>query len=280
MLDLRWHEAYIDLLSSGRRPHRHASGHPRRKIVRKILCSLLLLSALVSLSLAQSLRTAGPNPAPLAPTVPPYCHPCLFYGGDFDPAGSNPNGLDSDQVLSTGGSYTLYIPFVVPAGQQWTVGGLFVNVLSTANVVDPAKATYSISTGVSRGNAGTTIATATGPTTYAPTGRSWNGYTEYTLTVTTHPTILQPGTYWLSVVARCTNPPDQVCHTARYYVSDVEDDPPSNRVGFEPGNDSFLSSTVLNDYYSQTWGTNGVCSGFGCNRFSAGVIGKAQKSSE
>jgi hypothetical protein len=150
-------------------------------------------------------------------------------------------------------------------------------VLSTANVVDPAKATYSVSTGVARGNAGTTVATATGPTSYAPTGRSWNGYTEYTLTVETHPTILQSGTYWLSVVARCTNPKDEVCHTARYYVSDIEDDPPLNHVGpFEPGNDSFFTSAELGIYYGQTWGDEGACQGFGCNRFSVGVIGTAQ----
>ncbi len=244
--------------------------------MRGLLCSILLVSALVSLSFGQSIRAAGPNTAPLQPTAPPYCRPCLFYGGDFDPMGSNPNGLDSDQVLSTGGIYTLYVPFVVPAAVEWTVGGLFINVLSTAGVVDPAKATYSISTGVSKGNAGTTIATATGPSTYAPTGRNYNGYTEYTLLVTTHPTVLQSGTYWLSVVARCTNPKDDVCNTARYYVSDVEDDPPPNHVGIEPGNDSFLTATPLDDFYTPTWGDNGVCSGFGCNRFSAGVIGKAQ----
>jgi hypothetical protein len=246
----------------------------------KTLCVMVLLAAMASLSSAQSLRAAGPNTAPLQPTAPAYCRPCLYYGGDFDPAGSNPNGLDSDQVLSTGGSYTLYLPFVVPVGQQWTVGGLFINVLSTADLVDPAKATYSISTGVSKGNAGTTIATATGPTTYAPTGRSYNGYTEYTLLVSTHPTVLQPGKYWLSVVARCTNPEDETCQTARYYVSDVEDDPPPNHVGIEPGNDSFLTATPLDDYYAPTWGDNGVCSGFGCNRFSAGVIGTAQKTGD
>ena len=247
----------------------------------KLWCFLLLLSALCFSASAQSLRDAGPNRVPATAAVPPYCHPCLFYSGDFDPAGSNPNGLDSDQVLSTGGSYTLYIPFIVPVGQQWTVGGLFINVLSTASVVDPStRATYSLSTDVSRGNAGTMIGSSTGPTTYTPTGRNWNGYTEYTLQVSTHPTLLQAGRYWLSVVARCTNPKDQTCQTARYYVSDVEDDPPVNRVGLEPGNDSFLSSTVLDDYYTQTWGDHGVCSGFGCNRFSAGVIGTAQKTNQ
>ncbi len=249
--------------------------------MKRLLRPFFLLSALASLSFAQSLRAAGPAPAPLAPTVPAYCHPCLFYGGDLDPTSPLADGLESDQVLSTAGVSAVYVPFIIPSGQEWTVGGLFVNLLSIADVVDPAKATYSISTGVSKGNAGTVIATATGPTTYTPTGRSYNGYTEYTLLVQTHPTVLQAGTYWLSVVARCTNPKDQTCQTARYYVSDVEDSPPPNHVGpFEPANDSFDTSAVTGDFYVPTWGNNGACAGLGCNRFSAGVIGKAQKTGD
>jgi len=245
--------------------------------VKTLLCSILLLGATATLSSAQSLRAAGPNPVPLEPTAPPYCHPCLFYGGDLDPANALTNGLENDQVLSTGGTYEVYVPFVVPQGQQWTIGNLFVNLFSRVAVIDPAKATYSISTGVSTGNAGTTIATATGPASLSPTGRSWDNYTEYTLLVQTHPTVLQAGTYWMSVVARCTNPKDASCQTARYYMSDDEDDPPLNHFGpFEPANDSFFSSTVTGAFYGQTWGNNGACGGVGCNRFSAGVIGTAQ----
>jgi hypothetical protein len=249
--------------------------------VKRLICSILLFSTLVSLSFSQSIRAAGPNTAPLQPTAPPYCHPCLFYGGDLDPTNPLSNGMENDQVLSTGGVYAVYVPFTVPVGQEWTIGGLFVNLLSRVNVIDPAKATYSISTGVSRGDAGTTIATATGPATYSATGRSWDNYTEYTLLVQTHPTVLPAGSYWLSVVPRCTNPKDEACQTARYYVSDDEDDPPLNHVGpFEPANDSFFSSTVTGDFYSQTWGNNGTCGGVGCNRFSVGVIGNAQKTGD
>lgn len=250
--------------------------------MKKPLCFVTFLISLVaSLSSAQSIRDAGPNSAPLRPTPPAYCHPCLFYGGDFDPSGPQPDGVESDQVLSFVGISTTYVPFTIPPGEQWTIGGLFVNLLSTAAVVDPLKATYAISSGISVGNAGTTVAAATGPVTFNATGRGWNGYTEYTLLVSTHPTVLQPGTYWLSVVARCTNPNDPPCHYAHYYVSDVEDDPPVNHLGIEPGNDSFLNSTVNGDYYVQTWGLHGICGeGEGCNRFSAGVIGTAQKTGD
>jgi hypothetical protein len=250
--------------------------------VRTLPCSLLFLVATVSVSFSQSIRTAGPNRAPLAPTTPSYCHPCLFYGGDMDPTNPLTNGLGSEQVLQTAPYTTaVFVPFEVPSGEQWTVGSIFVNLLSVANVVDPARAAYSISTGVSRGNGGTTITSGTGPVTYLPTGRSWNGYTEYTLLANIHATVLQPGTYWLSLVARCTNPKDQTCQVAQYYVSDVEDDPPLNHVGpFEPLNDSYFSGANQDAFFVPTWGIRGACDGLGCNRFSAGVIGTAQSAGD
>jgi hypothetical protein len=147
----------------------------------------------------------------------------------MNPTNPLTNGVEDDQVLQTEPyTNTVYVPFVVPDGEQWTVGGLFVNLLSYTNVVDPLRATYSISTGVSKGDAGTTIAIGTAPVSYAPTGRSYESYTEYTLLANIHTTVLQPGTYWLSLMARCTNPKDTACHLADYYISDVEDNPPLN----------------------------------------------------
>lgn len=248
----------------------------------KALFLMLLLAAIAPVSSAQSIRAARPNTVPLQPVAPPYCHPCLFYGGDMNPTNPLTNAVEDDQVLQTEPYInTVYVPFVVPDGEQWTIGGLFVNLLSETNVVDPLRATYSILTGVSRGDPGTTIATGTAPVSYTPTGRSWNGYTEYTLAANVHTTVLQSGTYWLSLMARCTNPKDGACQLADYYISDVEDNPPLNHVGpFEPANDSFFSGSAGEDFFVPTWGINGPCNGVGCNRFSAGVIGTAQKTGD
>src|SRR5579872_3998628 len=96
------------------------------------LLSILFLAA-TSLCAGQDLRSRGIASLSAAPPIPPpYCSPCLFYGGDFDPANSAANGLEDDKVLTWGlMPNVVYIPFDVPASQQWTVRGLFVNVLST-----------------------------------------------------------------------------------------------------------------------------------------------------
>jgi hypothetical protein len=245
------------------------------------LCSILLLVATATLSFAQNLYAGQQSLALVQPTPPPYCKPCLFYGGDFDPTNPDANGIENDKVLTWGlMPNAVYVPFIVPSGQQWTVGGLFVNVLSQNTAIDPPLAVYSISTGVSTGNAGTTLLTRTAQATYVPTGRSWNGLTEYTVKVHVRPVTLQADTYWLSVLPWCSNPGDSQCVSAAYYISDVEDNPPPHHKGSEPGNDSFFSGSLGNEYFVPTWGPNGQCGGLGCNRFSAGVIGTVQATSD
>jgi hypothetical protein len=242
----------------------------------KTLCAILVLSAMVSFSNAQSVRSLGKSSALLVPTPPPYCHPCLFYGGDYDPTGPGANGLINNVTISDRGGPTVYVPFVVPRGQQWIVGGLFVNVSSTQVSINPAVATYSLRYGVSAGNEGTLITINNAPAGYTPTGRVSYPYVEYTVLVNIPKIILQSGTYWLGVVPHCTEDGFQ-CDTAEYFLDDVEDVPPPNHVGFEPWDDSFWDSEGNNAYYSPTWGVGGGCNDVGCDRFSAGVIGVVQK---
>lgn len=72
---------------------------------------------------------SGIEEGPLAPG-PVYCSPCLYYSGDFDVSGSNPNGLtnENDTIVSLSQIFT---PFSVPAGHTWQVSGLLANVLTT-----------------------------------------------------------------------------------------------------------------------------------------------------
>jgi hypothetical protein len=244
----------------------------------KTLCAILLLSAMVSFSNAQSVRSVGKNSAPLVPTPPPYCHPCLFYGGDLDPTGPGANGLLNTKSRAVPDGAAVYVPFVIPEGTQWVIEGLFANVDSEQTVIDPPVATYYISRGVSSGGAGTLITTGDAPATYTPTGRALLPTVEYTVLVSIPKMVLQSGTYWMAVVPHCTEHGDSQCSSALYWLSDVEDVPPPNHVGFEPWDDSFWDSEGNNAYYSPTWGVGGGCNDVGCDRFSAGVIGVVQKS--
>ena len=244
----------------------------------KSICGVLLLAFLSALPATGQVRAAkGLTSSADAPTVPPYCSPCLFYSGDFDPANPHSNALGNGVSLGAiVGPATIYIPFVVPAGQEWTIRGLFVNELASVEVLDPPKALWSISSGVSAGQAGTLVASGLGGATLTPTGRNWGGYAEFTVMAQVKEFQLQSGTYWLSLLPRCINKDDASCSQAEYFATDVEDDPPQNFKGDSPGDASFFSYPHSGDYYIPTWGFTGACGGY-CDRFSAGAIGIARK---
>jgi hypothetical protein len=215
------------------------------------------------------------------PTPPSYCKPCLFYGGDFDPDGPTPNMLSNGDDLFPQG--TVYVPFAVPPNQTWTVTGFLSNNLSEASVakIEPPEIEWSISTGVSQGDAGTVIASGTAKASLTPTGRSWDGMNEYTVLGrlnTDEIFTLTSGHYWLTAVPVCTNDGPDQCEGQSYYVTDVEDMPPPQAKGFESTDESYLYLPGAY-YFVETGGSNGVCAGVnggGCDKFSAGLLGTAQ----
>lgn len=269
-------------------------------MVKHLLCSMALAAGLIAFLGGSVAAQEAPKPAISGyflvrpspgvmskdfpkpedkPAKPPdYCSPCLFYGGDFNPSDPLENALwNGDSLLASG---EVLVPFTVPRGQIWLVTGLFTNNLSNVSVIDPKKAKWSISKGVTAGSGGYTIASGSSRAKYTPTGRSGFGLTEYTVLVQT-PTVivLGPGTYWLTVVPLCTNSADAACSGAWYYESDTEENPPLHHYGpLEPNDLSYFNSADFGGYtYTPAWGASGACSSGGvadgCDRFSAGVLG-------
>ena len=240
--------------------------------MKRILLALAVLSAS---TLAQNAHQSTP---------PPYCKPCLFYGGDFDASNPAANAL-ANGIGQGSNSHpaATFVPFFVPPGQTWTITGLFSNDMSSTSFLEPAKMQWSISTGMSAGNAGTTIAKGSISATWTPTGRSWGIFTEYTalghLTPETAVTITQSGVYWMTAVPTCTDPS---CGFATFYLSDVEDVPAPNHKGTQPNDDSFFLLPADNFFFAPTAYPNGVCdgggNGTGCDKFSAGLLGYAKPS--
>ena len=242
------------------------------------LCVIGLLVTAASLSIPALSQGGGS-----APTPPPYCKPCLFYGGDFDASNPAANALTNE--IGQGSSYpaATFVPFYVPPGQTWTITGLFSNNMSNSSFLDPAEMQWSISTGISTGNAGNTIAKGTIPATWTLTGRSWYIYAEYTalghLTPSTTVTLNQSGVYWMTAIPVCTDPS---CGFAHFYLSDVEDVPAPNHKGTQPNDDSFFLLPAEDYFFAPTAYPNGVCNGggngTGCDKFSAGLLGYAKPS--
>jgi hypothetical protein len=212
----------------------------------------LIMMCLPSLSKAQTSRAGEPN----AP--PPYCHPCLFYGGDL---GSTGNGVANEMTLLDPFSEVL-VPFDVPDGQTWKVIGLFTNDLGPS-VIDPKKATWSVSKNVQANDCGTVLASGNSAATYTPTGRGSNGIPEYTVLVKVPPVEIPSGRYWLSVVPECLNTKDSTCGNAQYFASAFEGAGVNAYGPPEPANESFFSSSLF--------GIN--CQLVSGLAFSAGVLG-------
>jgi hypothetical protein len=207
-----------------------------------------------------------------SPTVPPkYCKPCLFYAGDFDGNNSAANGVYNDDNSQAQGA--VYVPFRVPKGQNWSVTGLAVNLLSTSTAI-PSSSTWEIRKGVSQGNGGKVIASGKGSSVSA--GQfDCGGIAVYCFTLLTKRVraSLPSGRYWLSMVPQCNG---MGCDAEEIFLADVEDNPPPNHYGpLEPWDDSFFNSNTFGYPFAPTWGSSGTCGGKGCDRFSAAILGKS-----
>jgi hypothetical protein len=196
------------------------------------------------------------------PPKPGYCKPCLFYGGDYRNT-SDSSGLANEEDMIVSKAEVL-VPFDVPKTEQWKAIGLFTNDLSNVDVLDPQKAAWSISTGVTEGKCGPALVSGNSHATFKPTGRSEFGDKEYTTLVKIKAVQLQPGRYWLTTVPECTQ--GSGCTSARYFVSAFEGKPL----------DPFGPPEPCSKYYldSKFFGANCVrVAGKGCSRVSAGVLG-------
>jgi hypothetical protein len=260
-------------------------GNLRRKnMVKRMLgCAALMVVLVAGFSLSavaqQVYRGIAQAGAPPVGTEEPcIANPCVFFSGDFDPAGQNPNGLWNNVSTGIGISGAVYVPFTVPKKYKgakgktdWNVQGLFVNELF--DVASVSTASWSIVQGVaSGGNPGggqvKTLCSGTGTPTLTATGRGAFGLTEYTVLLTgiSCPT-LETGTYWMTLVPTVPS---------LGYLSDVEDNTPANAEG--PGisviDDSFFVAPAFG-FPDFTATAPTVCGGIGCDNFSVGVVGAA-----
>ena len=262
-------------------------------MTKRILCGFLLTATLTAFfcasAVAQSRQKyvgiAQAGALPVGTEEPCISNQCLFYSGDFDASGPNPNGLWNgvNSVLGATIDGTIYTPFQVPkkfkgakGKTDWNVQGLFINSLfgDAGLGISVSSVNWSIVQGVASGGNPSggqvkTICSGSGtPSPLVATGRNLFGfYFEYTVLVTgvACPT-LEAGVYWMTVVPTTVAIP---------YLSDVEDNTPANAQG--PGisvqDDSFWTSTYFG--FSNFDLTTSACGNIGCDNFSVGVVGTA-----
>lgn len=224
------------------------------------------------------LGLAQPGAPQVGTEEPCILNPCLFYAGDFDPNGPNPNGLWNNSSEFFGIKAAVYLSFNVPKKFQgakgktdWNVTGFFTNELM--DIPQAPSVSWRLVQGVAAGgnpDGGQvkTICSGNGAPTLTPTGRSFVGFTEYTILLTglSCPTNLEAGEYWLAFVPTVAS---------LAYIGDVEDNTPANAEGpgTEPVDDSFFVSPDFG--FSTFTDASTACGNMGCDRFSFGVIGTA-----
>lgn len=215
-------------------------------------------------------------------SVPSYCKPCLFYGGDFDITSPAADTFANENIYP-GGIQTLsqiYSPFTVPDGETWNVTGLFINSIAYPTKLDPALTPWEIRTGIpyGGGSGGTLVASGQAHATMTPTGRSLNGTPEYTILLTwKKPVVLQPGKYWENVTPQCTNLNNSQC-TAQGFTGFLESDSETmyglNGWGpMEPWRDSFWNAPDFGLNWANTYQVHLQRGEPGGDAYSAGVIG-------
>ena len=145
-------------------------------------------------------------------------HPCIYYGGDINAGDPEENGLSDENSLFISNSYT-YTEVKVPVAAHFSAS--FANLLNTYGVIDPKTAEWSVRTGVSEGQGGTSICSGDNPATFNPTGRNAFGFNENELPTST-PCTVPVANVWIAIVPNCTNANDGDCtNDPRYFISDT-----------------------------------------------------------
>jgi len=119
----------------------------------------------------------------------------LFYSGD------DSNSGNINQVGGPANEQT-FTEFKVTNPTGWNIAKVYSNDFQyTTPLTGAATAGWSIRTGMSVGNGGTTLYSGTNTSAVSPTGRTSSGLAEYTVGVdiSSLGIILAPGTYWLQV---------------------------------------------------------------------------------
>jgi hypothetical protein len=254
--------------------------------VKKTLCAIAVVGALLCTSAFAKTGKKGNSAIihtkgvvkqkyPVGPPAlfpPTYCSPsCLFYGGDNNVDAPNTNGFANENTLLVPDT-SVYGAFTVPSGQTWTVDGLFINTIADGyDGLDPSTSSWSISSGISEGDGGTTVASGTSTasgTSFTATGREPFGFIEYTLKVKlSSPVVLTAGTYWATIQPQCTDSGNSDCSIAQYYFDSTNG---LNRYGpLEPAGLGYFNSS----YFGFDYANDCEVSTTGCDALSFGVIG-------
>ncbi len=172
------------------------------KKVMTVLSVLMLVGVFASAQLKPTARGVAGQPGAQAPqTAPSTCSPCLWYSGDDDTANPNWDGLWNSNASWESISAQIYVPFTAAPDGNATHKHVLISsvtfnlIMPTPNTNPPsdfAGMTYEFRSGQVLSGDGGTRGKHGGCYTTAVvyTGRSPNGFNEYTFTCYFNPASL------------------------------------------------------------------------------------------
>jgi uncharacterized repeat protein (TIGR03803 family) len=184
----------------------------------------------------------------------PFCSgsSCLYYAGDFDSNDSNANALFNANDEADGLDGQAWVG-VIPTQNATVTGGTF-NEFLTTGAVGTNPTPFAVNTGMSVGNAGTTVCNTSGNATATVYGESDFGLIQYSYTIaqlSESCPFTQGTTYYVNLLPAYTT-------SAYGYVANVEDNPAPNHQGWANDlDDCFFNGAAFDADYT-TCNTQGT----------------------
>jgi hypothetical protein len=225
----------------------------------------LLITFLCALGLSAIAQSVPP---------PPLCTPCLFYGGDegqTDPSSTIFYNENTPAFPNT----STYGAVTIPRTHSVLIEGILFQVMELTPP-RPKGATWDILTGVGTGFGGTSVASGQGPVEMQPTGRGFDGYTEYTTVIKVSPPVQLDGgsgphgtTYWFNLTPVCER--GHNCGQDQWFVSNTPHQVNNFQGGAQAGGQVFIFSEAYG-YNWVDWCSLGL-NGQQCSYLSFGLTG-------
>ncbi len=246
------------------------------KLHQKLNLFVLALLTLACITIQAQSPSRTLRPARHQEAMPMYTPPagcatnCIWYSGDFDSSNVNANGLYNGYTPNNGNiSAETWVPFL-PVSSASAFNAVEITSVTFNELVygtpSLTSMTYGISSNVSNGNAGNSIASGTcASTSVTATGRSGFGLTEFAFTCTlpTPVTLSTNYLYWVNLL------PD-IANESSIYLSNAIDSPELHHIGWgNVYNNSYFNSSYFEVNYMPA-----TDQAYGMEAFSVAMTGK------
>jgi hypothetical protein len=199
----------------------------------------------------------------------PFCPPktCLYYAGDFNSNDSNANGLYNANSTAFGEGEAWV--GVKPSSNVTITGATFNECQPTSDRMGVNPTPFAVRVGIRPAQSGKLVCQTNGTATQKgyESSDACNQVSYTIKKLSKSCKLTKNRIYFINLLPTFDS-------TDFAYVTDVEDKPPQNHVGWKNLlDDTYFNSVTFGADYEPAWGSNGACGGIGCDAFSIALTG-------